>query len=161
LRRSFIHFEQLKTTNGIDILTIEQNEERLRCLTNPKRSARTGHADKESPLLQRLEEMSLISPLSNGGEFPALSSTLRHEETRTRSASPSKNRVTTKYLKPKTSVFLSLSPCKKEGHVITSPGWDESDRPHASLKFIAGAKGHKERPGGLSSLFSCPWRTDT
>src|SRR5271168_5302767 len=51
---------------------------RRRRLTNPKRSDRTGHADKESPLLPRLEEMSLISPLSKGGEFPALSPTLRH-----------------------------------------------------------------------------------
>jgi hypothetical protein len=89
LRRSFIH-EQLKTTNGTDIITIEQNEERRRRLTTPKRSARTGHANKESPLLSRLEEMSLISSLSKGGEFPALSSTLGHEATRTRSSSPSK-----------------------------------------------------------------------
>jgi hypothetical protein len=89
LRRSFIH-EQLKTSNGTDIITIEQNEERRRRLTTPKRSARTGHANKESPLLSRLEEMSLISPLSKGGEFPALSSTLGHEAARTRSSSPSK-----------------------------------------------------------------------
>jgi hypothetical protein len=70
LRRSFIHFEQLKTTNGTDIITIEQNEERRRRLTNPKRSARTGHADKESLLLLRLEEMSFISPLSKGWGVP-------------------------------------------------------------------------------------------
>ena len=68
MRRSFIHFEQLKTINGTDIITVGQNKGHRQ--TRKETHKRITQTNRESLLLLQLEEISFASPALKGWGVP-------------------------------------------------------------------------------------------